>query len=302
MFLLNACDNMKSIQNLLRGAVDYAGLFPPAGLDMATAVGNYHEYGASKHSWALGRFVLPVSRLGEFEAAAASILSGELEPWRLSAIVASDPLRELQEIAEFNQRQPGFGAVIDTVEIKVSEPNDVNTLSRALPESLDTFFEVSAADPTAVVGAIARVGRKAKIRTGGVSEALFPSIAEVAGFIDACRRQDVAFKATAGLHHALRSDYRLTYEADSASATMHGFINVFLAACFRHAGVSRDEIETILGVSASDAFVFDAAGVTWGGHRLTNSGIESARHLFLVSFGSCSFEEPIDELRGMQLL
>ena len=49
-------------------------------------------------------------------------------------------------------------------------------------------------------------------------------------------------KATAGLHHALRGDYRLTYEPDSARRTMHGFVNLVLAAALLLAGKIDEEL------------------------------------------------------------
>lgn len=52
---------MTMLRTLLIHAVDYAGLFPPAKLDMETAVRNYASYQEGEHSWALGRFIVPVS-------------------------------------------------------------------------------------------------------------------------------------------------------------------------------------------------------------------------------------------------
>ena len=149
---------------------------------------------------------------------------------------------------------------------------------------------------------VAAMGRKAKIRTGGLTGELIPPVTEVARFIDACRRHDVAFKATAGLHHPVRSQHNLTYETDSERATMHGFINVILSACLRHGGTSREAIEPVLAESRAEAFSFDSNGGGWGELRMQNDEIESARLRFMVSFGSCSFEEPIDELKGLGLL
>src|SRR5262245_13448346 len=116
-----------SLRDLLLGLIDYAGLFPPAALDMPTATRKYAEYLESKYSWALGRFVVPVARLDEFEKATEGILpaSGmdgdweENEFWRLSALGGADLSSELNRIAEFNQKHATVdssagAAIIDT--------------------------------------------------------------------------------------------------------------------------------------------------------------------------------------------
>lgn len=291
---------MKSIEILMHGAIDYAGLFPPAGLDMATSVANYRDYRTGNHRSLLGRFIVPVARLGEFEEAAGTILKAQLEPWPLSALPGEDLAADIRAIVAFNRLHAG--AVIDTIELN-AEPGAVADTLRALPESVDAFFEIPwATDPESRIRQVAARGRKAKIRTGGLTAELIPPVAEVARFIDACRRHDVAFKATAGLHHPVRSPYNLTYETDSKKATMHGFINVMLAACLRHGGTTREAIEPVLAESRPDAFSFDSNGGGWGELRMLNDEIESARLRFMASFGSCSFEEPIDELKGLGLL
>src|SRR5687767_12156988 len=98
-----------SLRNLIERLIDYAGLFPPAALDMATAARKYAEYRESEYRWALGRFVVPVARLDEFEKAAAAISpKGDSERgdvWRLSALSGGDLSSDLNRIAEFNQNR-----------------------------------------------------------------------------------------------------------------------------------------------------------------------------------------------------
>lgn len=137
-----------------------------------------------------------------------------------------------------------------------------------------------------------RRGLRAKIRTGGVTEDAFPSLQAVAAFIRACRDAGVAFKATAGLHHPLRCVRPLTYEPNAAVGTMHGFLNVFLAAAM------VDEAEAILDERDPKAFTFDDEGVTWRNRRVGVDELRAMRQ-FATSFGSCSFEEPIDDLKEL---
>jgi hypothetical protein len=155
------------------------------------------------------------------------------------------------------------------------------------------FVEIT---DTALLPELKRRGLRAKIRTGGIVEDAFPTPASVAAFIRACREAGVAFKATAGLHHPLRCVKPLTYEPNAPTGRMHGFINVFLAAA-----MAGDE-EAVLVEEDPRAFTFDDSGVTWRDRRVLLSELMRVRTDFAISFGSCSFEEPIGDLREMGLL
>jgi hypothetical protein len=124
---------------------------------------------------------------------------------------------------------------------------------------------------------------------------------ENAGFMAACVRAGVAFKATAGLHHAVRSVHRLTYEPDSPFGLMHGFLNVLLAAAFAGAGTEEATVAELLEETSAAEFRFDDGGVTWRGLGLKNEQLTRAREL-LVAFGSCSFEQPLEDLNRLGIL
>jgi hypothetical protein len=111
-------------------------------------------------------------------------------------------------------------------------------------------------------------------------------------------RHGVVFKATAGLHHALRGAYRLTYAPDAASAPMYGYLNVLLATAALQAGASAAEAETLLTLADPAALVLHDGTVTWGGHEFTVSQLHATRAR-LVSFGSCSFQEPVEEFDAL---
>ncbi|MGZ8780765.1 MAG: hypothetical protein ACXW31_12645 [Thermoanaerobaculia bacterium] len=145
----------------------------------------------------------------------------------------------------------------------------------------------------ALVDAIARHGLRAKVRTGGITPDAFPAIANVAEFLRACKAKGVAFKATAGLHHPLRCVKPLTYEPNAPMGTMHGFLNVFLAAAL------PDQADGVLAENDPSAFAFDDEGASWRGHRVSTEEIIATRRDFATSFGSCSFEEPIGDLRAL---
>lgn len=310
-----------ALHALLGGIVDYAGLFPPASLAMQPAVQAYADYRRSSDHWALGRFVVPVARLAEFEAAATPVLGDVTErgPWRLSALGGIDLSADVAAIRDFGMRHSPAVLVIDSIELRAGTP-DVIARAAGLVGSLGDpapllYVELPIARPgmpstsgndaeiEALLSAVSAAGVRAKVRTGGVSADAIPDVQPLARFIRACVRAGVPFKATAGLHHPLRANYRLTYAADAPSATMYGFFNVFLASAFA-GGASLDlaAVSALLLESDLSAIAFDDAGVTWRGHRLTSEQLAAARRDTILSFGSCSFREPMDELQAMGLL
>jgi hypothetical protein len=153
--------------------------------------------------------------------------------------------------------------------------------------------------PVAELGAVKGAGCFAKIRTGGVKPDAVPSVETVAAFIRTCADRDLAFKATAGLHHPVRAEYPLTYALDAPRAVTHGFLNVFLAAAFAWTG-DRD-LEPVLAETDPEAFRFDDHA-RWRDRSLDAAQVRRARIHFAHAFGSCSFEEPVRDLETLGLL
>ena len=298
---------MRSIRTLLSGSIDYAGLFPPAKLEMASAVRNYADYRAGEHAWALGRFVVPATRLDVFERAAESLLpAAGSEPWRLTAIGGSNLAGDLAAALDFNQRHGDGGAgaaVVDTIEIRADSGEEIERAMAAIGGRFIPYFEIPiASDPGHLVAAIARAGARAKVRTGGVTPADFPAPANLLKFLRLCVGAGVPFKATAGLHHPLRATHPISEEPGCESATMYGFFNVFLTAAFLRAGIPAAEAPRVLEEGELAAFSFDDDGVTWRGRRLDNATLEDVRRRVALAFGSCSFLGPIEELKALALL
>lgn len=297
---------VSSLRVLLRRIIDYAGLFPPASLKMAAAVTEYADHTDGTDAWALGRFVLPAARLEEFEDAAADVLPREgARSWALSALLGSDLEEDVERIERFNDshRDARSGAVlVDTVELKAHSCRDVERASELLDRRFDTYMEIPVADdPAGLVRAISQTRAKAKIRMGGVTQDAFPSTAQVARFAHLCIRDGVGFKATAGLHHPWRSEYRLTYAHEAPQGTMFGFLNVLLATAALHAGLSESDARALLEERNPDAVRFDEQGARWRGHELPRAVLDRTRDS-LVAVGSCSFREPVADLRSMRLL
>jgi hypothetical protein len=299
---------MTALHALLANSIDYAGLFPPAGLAMSAAAANYAAYREGEAAWALGRFVVPAARLSEFEKAAATLLAARPagEAWRLAALFGADPAADLRAIGEFNCRHAAGGAgaaAADVVEAKAGDVNAVAALLDHMPEYLEAYVEVPVdRDPALLVRAIAGRGGRAKIRTGGVTPEAFPSAAAIARFIAACVKAGVPFKATAGLHHPLRAVHPLTYAADSPRGRMFGFLNVFLAAAFMSHGLDSTAAVLLLEESDPSSLRITEDAVEWRGRRLSAEDIASARVQTIVSFGSCSFTEPLGDLAALGLL
>lgn len=329
---------LDSARTLLSGLIDYAGLFPPAMLPMRESSANFAAILAGSHSWMLGRLIIPASRLDEFEKESSALwrTPGDTgapdapETWRISAVLGDDPDRDIDRIFAFNQAHapdepgddsdvasaadadgraaPGVralgGAVIDTVELKVSAARDIDRLLSIIPEQLGAFFEIPIGDdPRGMITALAGSGAAAKLRTGGVTPDAFPAPVHVARFLSACHAADVAFKATAGLHHALRGEYPLTYEPGCPCATMYGLLNIFVAAAGVRTGEigERDAAELLQERDPSAIRVVEQ-GVAWRAARIPTPKLAMVRESFALSYGSCSFDEPVAELRALGLI
>ena len=294
------------LKTLLRGAVDYAGLFPPATLPMASAIREYADYRNGPDAWALGRFVLPAARLEEFEREGADEVPREAsKSWALSALLSSDLEEDVRRIEAFNERHRDArqGAThVDTVELKAQSARDIQHAVDLLERQFDTYMEVPVTkDPAELIAAIGQTVAKAKIRTGGVTPEAFPTSEQIVRFIQRCVSHDVAFKATAGLHHPLRAEYPLTYASDSPRGAMFGFLNVFLATAAAHAERPERDVVAILEERDASAIRFDATTVSCRNVTLPAESIVLARNT-MTSFGSCSFGEPMTGLRDIQLL
>jgi hypothetical protein len=284
---------------LLAGVVDYAGLFPPAGRTMAAAVAEYEAARAGDHAWMLGRFVVPAARLPELADALASLPATRAE-WRLSAIVRDGVDDDAAAVATLNDALSRHRARVDTVEARPAALDGIDWLAAQFGAGIDLYVEVTpGADAERWLERIAERGLRAKVRTGGVTADACPAPAVLAGFLAATVRHKVTFKATAGLHHAVRGAYRLTYEPGASQAPMYGYLNVLLATAALRAGRPVATAEVLLQLTDATTLEFTADAVLWGSERFPLSMLRDTRSHHLVSFGSCSFQEPVDEFDAL---
>ena len=278
---------MQTMRTLLSNAIDYAGLFPPASLDLQTCLQQYAFYRDGDDAWALGNLILPVSALAKFEQ-----LSGTAN-LPVSVVLGGDPERELEQISHSVRPYHIF-------ECKLPNADRIAPIMRSLPVGARVFFEVELGSVSAgLLTAIRAAGAYAKIRTGGVVQAATPASKDVAHFMFECARRRLTFKATAGLHHPLRNHYRLTYEENPPVGMMHGFINVIFAAAILYAGALEAEACAVLEETKPTAFLFHSDRVSWRDRSVTLHDIAETRRVLFAGFGSCSFTEPVEESRAL---
>ena len=282
---------MTAVETLLAGLIDYAGLYPPAALDMRSAVRNYRSYQDGAHAFALGRFIVDIARTHELLEAAGDAISAM--PLSLIAPPTIDP----QKLLELTN----VGFRIESIEIKSGEPATIAALGRRLPTNIDRYIEIPIADSAALLDALVASGMRAKLRMGGVVPEAFPEAKSVALFLNQLVRRNLAFKATAGLHHPIRSRHRLTYAPDSSLTLMHGFVNLGCAAVLLHSGWSVDEAVATLEDENPDSWDISADVIRCRSFAWSIALLRDMRSFFL-SFGSCSFTEPFDDLEVLDWL
>ncbi len=294
----------ESTRALLSEIVDYAGLFPPSALSMSEAVVNYATYKNSNYDWMLGRFVVPLRRLPEFVDSGHDFLSRDNEsPWRLSVLASQDISETIRQIEDFNAENAP-NAVCDAIETKADASWLIENIADAVPPNFAVYFEIPPGEDLAdLVSTLAINKQRAKIRTGGVTADAFPNTAQIIQFMRTCLAANVPFKATAGLHHPLRCFKPLTYELNAPETVMNGFLNVFLAAGFLRLGYKPSLIAELFENEWAESFLFDDNGVLWRQeHFISTAQLRHLREKNIISFGSCSFEEPIADLQEIGIL
>jgi hypothetical protein len=273
-----------------------------SGLDMTAAVRNYAAYRGDAHAWMLGRFIVPVARLDEMvDAMSAAGVRPAEHHWRVSALTGEDVAADVARIAAFNARHNGV--VVDAIEVKTATAEAIRAVARVVPPGVRAYLEIPVGeDPRELSGVIAESRQRAKIRTGGLTQDAFPPAEHVARFIRCCYATGVGFKATAGLHHPLRALHALTYEADSPRGVMHGFLNVFLMAAFHYNGMTIADANALMHRGTVEDVTFLDDALAWREYHISRDELTTIRRRFAISFGSCSFREPVDDLIKAGLL
>jgi hypothetical protein len=236
---------------LLTRLFDHAPMFPPASLPAEDALVEDGHAATSRHAFLLGRLVWPAS---------AAVLP---EPGRaLSLVLDADAPEGVSADALELRYRDGLASLVGLADdVYVEVPLD---------QELDSRLDELAA-----------LGLRAKVRCGG---AQVPSAASLARFVRACRERRVAFKATAGLHHAL------------PTGGEHGFLNLLAATVF-----AGDE-ESALAESDPAAFRVTEEAFAWRARSASRAELARVRSEDFHAIGSCSFFEPVDELEALGVL
>jgi hypothetical protein len=276
-------------------AIDYAGLFPPASLSLPLAVEEYARSRASEEAWALGRFVVAAARLPELAEALRA--AGARDRVLVAATFTSDLESDL---ASVTAATGDGGILVDTVEFRAPTPEALADALARVPSGLQRFAEWPLdQDPVPFIRLLKLRGAGAKFRTGGIVPEAIPAVAELLRGLDPAVRAGVPFKCTAGLHHPWRGRYRLTYEASSPEAVMHGYLNVMLAVAALVGGQGIAVARQILEDDDPSHLVVHAEGLGWKDILFDRAALRALRRRGLRSFGSCSFREPMDELAAL---
>ena len=308
------------LKPLLANIIDYAGLFPPAKLPLDQAIRNYVSYLTATENWMLSRFIIPARQLPDLTAIADSSFpaKGSLVFSILGrgghdqASFFEGLQLDLMEVNAFRAAHGGR-VKLDMFEtrlpsISLSTPGAAKKIVKQvgdllLENGLTPFFEAPFDEnwqerAEVLIHSLKTNGMGGfKLRSGGVEAHMFPTTAQVAWAIATVRDNGVSLKATAGLHHPVR------HYNESVQTKMHGFLNVFGAGVLaKIRGLPMQEIEAILSDEDPAHFRFDQDGFHWQHLSASHEEIEQARRVSFLSFGSCSFDEPREDLNALGLL
>lgn len=289
---------------LLGGLIDDAAQFPPARLPLDDALAGYRRNRDGPHAWLQGRFLCPSHLLADLPADQSSPPAPEVQPW-VGAVVAPDRASPDALAEVLAARDPRVTAV------EVALPADPGGWAEYLaalevPTTVRRAYlevPVRALDPAEAVALLAaarehprQVEIAAKLRCGGVTADAVPPVEVVAAFLAACVARAVPFKATAGLHHPLR------HLDEDDGWVHHGFLNVLGGAVLHHAGaVGATDLGAVVAETDPAAFAVSPSAFAWRGAEADAGAVARARTI-VHGQGSCSFDEPVTDLRALGMI
>jgi len=300
-----------SLETLLAKSIDYAGMFPPCNLALDPALQNQANYVRSPEVWMLNTFVLPIK---QFDAVKQLLSLFDLgHPLRVAALgprtanadAFLDALKEADTGIRALARYDVDLISISHLEMFLPDDADLTLLKEArwIVGDLPVFWEAppDRAEQTAALLAEHNSDEDGatfgyKLRTGGVTADAFPTSAQIAAALVTPATHQLPIKFTAGLHHPLRQ-FR-----DEVKTKMHGFVNVLGAAVLaaEHRWDAK-QAATMLDDENAASFSFGEDSFAWREWKIDVERLRYRRQ-FVASFGSCSFDEPRDDLRALRLL
>jgi len=307
--------------------IDYAGMFPPAKLSFASAFSNYLNYQDDSDNWMMERFVFPITKHNEI-ADFSPQLNSHNQIIKLSIL----PQYDDSEVVFLENFKLDFEQL--TLATKVSPARfDLNFFEFKLPKNLaeadqnrvyrffDELLSIAKTHPhhkpqffiEMSIGSDWKYSMNRftnlltyypqakhlgfKLRCGGITSDTFPEAFIVANAIHLCREKSLPIKFTAGLHHPL------SHFNSSLNTRMYGFFNILGAAVLSYTHLlSLNELEEMITEERIDHFSFADQGMKWRDYVVNTEQIKQAREKFCMGYGSCSFDEPRQDLRSLQLM
>jgi len=277
------------LPNLVTGLCDDAAVFPPGLTPLAEAVPAYLGRAGTWYGDLAGPLVIPVDALAALPdlvphdrtvPVSITVPAGPAQIGGAIARAARLPVR-LASLEVALPAAAAVPAVLDEIAAALA-----GTTTGAAPR---VYVEVPRDDRAAsLAAALPAYGFWAKLRTGGVRAELYPDESELAASVAALVAAGLRFKATAGLHHAVRNtDPQTGFE-------QHGFLNLLLATGALLAGGTGTDARQLLALR-------DGREVAGRVLALGDAGIAATRATF-ASFGTCSISEPLGELISLGLL
>jgi hypothetical protein len=280
-------DVSNSVPPLLVGLLDDAAMFPPRGASMADALAEHRACRGSWYAPLIGPLLVPADEVGSLWmrtqpgeglevglVGPVTVVAGALAAAGDQLAVREIRVRQVESaVAKRGEDpMPGLRTFLTVAEGLIGYAEV--PLTWGLLAALDAIAEARAAG-----AAVAP-----KFRTGGLAAELFPTPVELAAVICACRDRQLPFKLTAGLHHALR------HTDPETGFLHHGFLNVLGGALAAADGAEAADVAEVLATTDAVPLV-----------NSVRARLGEQRPLW-VGYGTCSIEDPLDDLRRLGLL
>lgn len=253
---------------------------------MPDAIAGHLEMRTSNRAAVMGLFLCPASRLPELIT--ELIKARPVKPVALSLVIDTGLGGVPKALSIVESRTELLALRM----VEMPAPSDVDDqwlerVSEFVPEDVIRVIEPRRGGPDwlASINKVAEHGSWPKLRCGGLSQQAFPTVEEISDFLSVVSAGGVSFKATAGLHNAVR------HTDEETGFTHHGFLNLLVATA---RSLSGGDVREALTSTDSEALAKEAG-------ELTDPAAHAVRGVF-ASYGSCSLAEPVADLEQLGLL
>ncbi|WP_433870807.1 hypothetical protein [Saccharopolyspora sp. CA-218241] len=274
----------RGIPPLFARLVDDAALFPPGTATVPEAVSAHLDARSGKFAGVLGPMLCQASRLAELITELAKIKPAEPVPLSLVCDSGLGGVPKSLSIIEGRQE------LLSLRMVEMPAPSDVDDVwlervSEFVPEDVIRVVEPRRGGEGWLDGVrrVAEHGCWPKLRVSGPTTESVPPAEVVKDFLVVASSLDVPFKATTGLHTAVR--------AERSGVEHHGFLNLLVATA-----------RSLSGTDVREALVAtDGAALAEEAGSLSTDAANAVRDVF-ASYGGCSLTDPVADLEGLGLL